>query len=56
MVATIGEYKGRKTISLTGDSEASQKYPFTFGVAKAKLILKHIAEINAFVQAHGGQE
>jgi hypothetical protein len=51
MTATIGEYKGHKTLSLVEDGAApSDKYPpFSFGVKKAKLILAHINEIQKFV-------
>mgnify|MGYP001617659084 CR=1 FL=1 len=43
----IGSYKGSATITLAPES----KWPFTFGVAKARLILEHIVEIEAFIQA-----
>jgi len=45
---TKGSYKGKPTISLKRNEE--EKYPFTFGVAKAKLILAHIDEIKIFVE------
>ena len=52
MTSKIGEYKGHKIISLSEDgAELSEKYPpFSFGVKKAELILKHIEEIKKFVE------
>ncbi len=41
-------YKGCPTLSLNSDS----KYPFTFGVAKAKAILANVDAIKAFVAKH----
>jgi hypothetical protein len=42
---TTGSYKGNPTITLASES----KWPFTFGVAKAKLVLANIEAIKAFV-------
>lgn len=50
MVATVGEYKGHVTISLSNSEEDA--YPFTFGLAKAKLILEHIEDIKKFVESY----
>lgn len=47
MVAEIGEFKKNPVIKLTKDEKA--KYPFTFGLTKAKLILDHIEDIKKFV-------
>ena len=45
MVSKIGEYKGNKTITLSEEgSEMSEKYPFSFGIKKAKLILENIED------------
>ncbi len=44
----FGEYKGNPTITLP--TTVDGKYPFTFGVTKAKAILKHIDEIKRFVE------
>lgn len=41
-------YKGHPTLSLDADS----KYPFTFGIAKAKLIVENIEAVRAFVAKH----
>lgn len=40
------------TIQLMNDE--SDKFPFSFGVSKARLILKHVEEIKKFVQDNGG--
>lgn len=53
--ATTGTYKGAPVISLhRGDED--DRYPFTFGVKKAMLILEHIEEIRAFVRDHSQTE
>lgn len=46
----VGEYKGKPTISLM--REANDRFPFTFGVPKAKLIVEHFDEIVAFVASN----
>jgi hypothetical protein len=43
-----GEYKGKPLIILKRNEE--DKYPFSFGVSKAKLILENIEEIKKFVE------
>ena len=45
--ATIGEYKGNAIISLP--VSGSTKYPFTFGLNKAKAILEYLDDIKKFV-------
>ena len=47
MVATKDKFKGNPIITLRWDE--SSKFPFSFGIGKAKLILKHIDEIKQFV-------
>ena len=42
------EYKGKPLIVLKRNEE--DKYPFSFGVSKAKLILENIEEIKKFVE------
>ena len=42
------EFKGRPLLVLKRDE--NDKYPFSFGVNKAKLILKYIEEIESFVE------
>ncbi len=48
MAATIGEYKGNAIISLP--VAGSTKYPFTFGLNKAKAILEYLDDIKKFVE------
>ena len=42
-----GEYQGKPVISLM--KMENDKFPFTFGAAKAKLILANLDEIKKFV-------
>jgi len=48
MVAIVGEYKGKPILKLCRKED--DKWPFSFGVAKAKLALEHIDEIRKFVE------
>jgi hypothetical protein len=43
----FSEFKGNKVIILKRDE--NDKYPFSFGITKAKLILDHIEDIKKFV-------
>jgi hypothetical protein len=43
-----GEYKGKPLIIIKRNEE--DKYPFSFGISKAKLILENIEEIKKFVE------
>ena len=45
------EYKGKPILILKRNEE--DKYPFSFGVSKAKLILENIDEIKKFVEENG---
>ena len=42
------EFKGKPVIILKRNEE--DKYPFSFGLSKAKLILEHVEEIKKFVE------
>jgi hypothetical protein len=42
------EYKGNQILVLKRNEE--DKYPFSFGVGKAKLILENLEEIQKFVK------
>lgn len=42
------EYKGNPLIILKNTEE--DRYPFSFGYKKAKLVLEHIEDIKKFVQ------
>ena len=47
MTAERSEFKGRPMLVLkTGDED---KYPFSFGLSKAKKIIDHIEDIKRFV-------
>jgi hypothetical protein len=49
-----GTYMNKPTLSLP--REANDRFPFTFGVAKAILILENIDAIRAFVKDHQPKE
>ena len=44
----VDEYKGNKILVLNPGS----KFPFSFGVAKAKLVIEHIDAIKKFVEEY----
>lgn len=44
------EYKGNPMIVLKNSEE--DKFPFQFGIKKAKLVLEHIEDIKKFVEKH----
>lgn len=52
MIVSTGEFKGKPTISFRRKED--DKFPVTFGVRKAKVILEHIDEIQAFYEANKG--
>lgn len=43
-----GEYKGKPLLILKRSED--DKYPFSFGISKAKLILDNLEEIRKFVE------
>lgn len=47
---TIGEFKGNAVITLKRSED--DQYGFTFGLAKAKLILEHWDAIREFYDTH----
>lgn len=47
MITERSEYKNRPMLVLKRDED--DKYPFTFGLSKARLILEAIDEIKKFV-------
>ncbi|MFC1510916.1 hypothetical protein ACFL5U_00815 [Candidatus Margulisiibacteriota bacterium] len=47
MVAERGEFKGRPMLILKRGEE--EKFPFSFGMMKAKMILENLEEIKKFV-------
>jgi len=50
IVIERGEYKGSPTVSLRKDTEEMNNYPFSFGVAKAKLLLAALAQEPDFLE------
>ncbi|GEM_PF-253096 len=52
--AKIGEFKGNPVISLPVGG--SDRYPFTFGLSKAKAILEYIDDIRKFVEEHDSKK
>ncbi|MBL8007379.1 MAG: hypothetical protein JNJ56_07595 [Ignavibacteria bacterium] len=48
-MAEIQEYKGNKILNLNPES----KFSFSFGLAKAKLILENLDVIRKFVETEG---
>jgi hypothetical protein len=49
--ASESEYKGNPMIVLKSAPE--DKFPFQFGIKKAKLVLAHIDDIRKFVEKYG---
>jgi hypothetical protein len=47
MVAERSEYKGHQMLVLKRSED--EKFPFSFGLSKAKMILDHLEEIKKFV-------
>ncbi len=50
----ISEFKGKPVIILRRSED--DKYPFSFGMMKAKLILENLEEIKKFVEANTKEE
>lgn len=50
--AKESEFKGNPLLVLSKGPE--DRYPFSFGLTKAKLILDHIEDIKKFVANHAG--
>lgn len=48
------EYKGKPVLILKRDE--NDKYPFSFGLTKAKLILENLEEIRKFVAENSDAE
>jgi len=50
MASSRSEFKGNPTIQLVPDDNPDIKYPFSFGLTKAKLILENLDDIKQFVK------
>jgi len=48
MVSERSEYQGKPILILK--RSADDKYPFSFGVSKAKMVIENIEEIKKFVE------
>jgi hypothetical protein len=48
MPAKIGSFKGKPTLTLKRAEADPDAFGFTFGIAKAELILQHLDEIKRF--------
>jgi hypothetical protein len=48
MTAERSEFKGKPTLVLKRSED--EKFPFTFGLSKAKMILDHLEDIKKFVE------
>lgn len=49
-IVSESEFKGNPMIVIKNDEE--DKYPFQFGVKKARLVLENIEAIKKFVEKH----
>ena len=50
VVIEQGEYQGSPTISIRRDTVEQRGYPFSFGVAKAKLLLQALKQEPDFLE------
>jgi hypothetical protein len=53
VVAERSEYKGKPMLVLKSGDE--DKFPFSFGISKARKILEHLEDIKKFVEEEGGK-
>lgn len=53
MSAVVSEYQGKPTLNLVDDTVAVDRFPFSFGMAKAKKILANVDAIRNFVASEG---
>ena len=50
MVASESEFKGNPVLVLSGGPD--DRFPFQFGLRKARLILDHVEDVKKFVEKH----
>ena len=50
MTTERGEYNGKATIVLLSEKDTQGKYPFSFGLSKARLILENIDDIKKLLK------
>lgn len=53
MSAVVSEYQGKPTLNLVNDDVAVDRFPFSFGLAKAKKIMANLPAIEQFVATEG---
>ena len=53
-IIETGEYKGNKTITFKKNAE--DRFPFSFGLTKAKIILANIKAIQKFVDDNADEQ
>ncbi len=54
MAVTESEFKGNPMIVLSQGDE--DRYPFQFGLKKAKLVIEHIDAIKQFIEKYSKEE
>jgi len=50
VVIDRGEYKGNPTVSIRKDTEELDRFPFSFGIGKAKLLLAALKQEPDFLE------
>ena len=54
MIVEESEYRGKPVLTIKNDEQ--DRFPFTFGLAKARKILESIEDIKKFVEKHDKPE
>jgi hypothetical protein len=50
VIVERGEYKGNPMVSIRKDTEEQDRYPFSFGLGKAKLLLAALRQEPDFLE------
>ena len=50
VVIERSEYRGNPTVSIRKDTEEQDRYPFSFGIGKAKLLLHALEQEPDFIK------
>ena len=50
VVIERGEYKGNPTVTIRKDTEEVDRFPFSFGLGKAKLLLQALKQEPDFIE------
>ena len=50
VVIDRGEYRGNPTVSIRKDTAEQDRYPFSFGIGKAKLLLQALKQEPDFLE------